>query len=124
MSLRYASARKRSSDHLPFVLLGGDAGLRAGEIRGLHWTSIDLRRRLITLECSEYKGEFTTPKHDKIRTMPMTARLAAALAARKGGGGPPGVLEGRRRAGHYQHGGLVAAKLPCTRPAYSASHVL
>jgi integrase len=83
-----AAARKRSSDHLAFVLLGGDAGLRAGEIRGLHWTSVDLRRRLITVECSEYKGQFTTPKHDKIRTVPMTARLAAALAARRGGGGP------------------------------------
>jgi hypothetical protein len=75
-----AAARKRSLDHLAFLLLGGDAGL--------HWTSVDLRRRLITVECSEYKGEFTTPKHDKIRTVPMTMRLAAALAARRGGSGP------------------------------------
>lgn len=36
--------------------------LRAGEIRGLHRTSVDLRRRLITA---------------KIRTVPMTKRLAA-----------------------------------------------
>ena len=62
-----------------FVLLGGEAGLRAGEIRGLEWTSIDFRRRVLTVERSEWNGHVTLPKHDKIRQLPMTARLAAAL---------------------------------------------
>lgn len=83
-----AAAKKLGSDNLAFVLLAGDAGLRAGEIRGLHWASIDLRRRLITVERSEYKGQFTTPKHDKIRTVPMTKRLAAALTSRRDGKQP------------------------------------
>ena len=65
--------------HRAFVLLAGDAGMRAGEIRGLHWSSVDLRHRLITVERSEYKGQFTTPKYDKIRVIPMTRRLASAL---------------------------------------------
>ncbi|KIG12222.1 Integrase [Enhygromyxa salina] len=56
---------------------------RDGEIRGLHWTSVDLSRRLITIERSEYLGEFTTPKHDKIRTVPMTKRLASVLGTLK-----------------------------------------
>lgn len=62
-----------------FVLLGGEAGMRAGEIRALEWKSIDLRRRVLTVEQSEWKGHVTLPKHDKIRHVPMTARLTQAL---------------------------------------------
>lgn len=63
------------------VLLGGDAGLRPGEIRALQWTAIDLRRRLLTIERAEYDGHVGLPKHDKIRSVPMTTRLTAALKA-------------------------------------------
>src|SRR5690606_29959025 len=63
------------------VLLGGDAGLRPGEIRALRWTSIDFRRRLLTVERAEYDGHVGLPKHDKIRRVPMTRRLTAALRA-------------------------------------------
>ncbi len=61
------------------VLLGGDAGLRPGEFRTLHWTSVDFGRRRLTIERHEYKGQFTLPKHDKIRRVPMTDALADAL---------------------------------------------
>jgi integrase len=61
------------------VLLAGEAGLRSGEIRGLEWTSIDFRRRLLTVEQAEWNGELTLPKHDKIRTVPMTKRLTKEL---------------------------------------------
>jgi integrase len=64
---------------LVFVLLAGDAGLRASEIRALHWNSIDLSRRMLTVERSAWKGLITTPKHDKLRTVPLTKRLADAL---------------------------------------------
>ena len=64
---------------LLFVLLGGEAGLRSGEIRALEWTSIDLRRRLLTVERSDWAGHVTLPKHDKIRVVPMTKRLTEAL---------------------------------------------
>jgi integrase len=61
------------------VLLGGEAGLRSGEIRALEWSSIDFRRQTLTVERNEWYGQVTLPKHDKIRTVPMTKRLARAL---------------------------------------------
>jgi integrase len=70
------------------VLLGGDAGLRPGEVRALRWTAIDFRRRLLTVELAEYQGHIGLPKHDKIRRIPMTKRLAAALQAHRHQQGP------------------------------------
>lgn len=74
-----AAARDHSSLLLVMVLLGGDAGLRSGEIRGLEWKSINFRQGLLTVEQSEYNGQLTLPKHEKVRTVPMTGRLAKAL---------------------------------------------
>ena len=74
-----AAAAKCDPRTLLVVLLGGEAGLRSGEIRGLEWSSIDWRRRIITVERSEWNGHVTLPKHDKIRQVPMTSRLAQAL---------------------------------------------
>ena len=76
-----AGAEALGPQHLAMVLLGGDAGLRAGEMRALHWSSIDWNVRQLTVERSEWHGQLTTPKHDKIRTVPMTERLTAALQA-------------------------------------------
>lgn len=70
------------------VLLGGDAGLRPGEVRALQWVSIDFRRRLLTVERAEYDGIVGLPKHDKIRRVPMTKRLTAALQAHRHLRGP------------------------------------
>ena len=38
------------------VLLGGDAGLRLGEIIALEWRDIDLAARRLTVERSEWQG--------------------------------------------------------------------
>ena len=73
------SASKLGDEGLAFVLLAGDAGLRGGEIRGMHWSSIDLRRRSLVVEWSEYKGQLIAPKYNKVRTVPMTMRLTAVL---------------------------------------------
>jgi integrase len=70
------------------VLLGGDAGLRPGEIRALQWNSIDFRLRLLTVDRAEYDGHVGLPKHDKVRRLPMTKRLAAALQAHEHRRGP------------------------------------
>ncbi|WP_258183081.1 tyrosine-type recombinase/integrase [Enhygromyxa salina] len=70
------------------VLLGGDAGLRPGEVRALQWVAIDFRRRLLTVDRAEYDGHVGLPKHDKIRRLPMTKRLAAALHAHRHLRGP------------------------------------
>jgi integrase len=61
------------------VLLGGDAGLRCGEMMALEWRDVDLQKRQICVERSEWKGHVTTPKSNRLRYVPLTARLAAAL---------------------------------------------
>jgi integrase len=61
------------------VLLGGDAGLRCGEMMALKWCDIDFTSRQLTVAGSEWKGHLTPPKSGKIRHVPLTRRLAAAL---------------------------------------------
>jgi len=65
-------------------LLGGDAGLRIGEIIALEWTDLDMKRRLVKVQRSEWQGAVSAPKGGQSRTVPMTARLATALEARRG----------------------------------------
>lgn len=65
------------------VLLGGDAGLRRGEIIALEWDVVDLRRGLITVSRSDWEGHVGAPKGGKSRVIPMTRRLKAALTAHR-----------------------------------------
>lgn len=65
------------------VLLGGDAGLRRGEIISLEWTDVDLTRGQLTVERSEWKENVTDTKGMKYRVVPMTKRLREALAAHR-----------------------------------------
>lgn len=65
------------------TLLGGDAGLRRGEIIALEWPAVDLRRGLLTVERSEWKGKVTETKGMEYRVVPMTTRLKEALAAHR-----------------------------------------
>lgn len=65
------------------VLLGGEAGLRRGEIIALEWPNVDLRRGLITVERSQWKADVTETKGMKYRVVPMTKRLQAALQAHR-----------------------------------------
>jgi integrase len=61
------------------ILVAADAGLRRGEILGLHWEDVDLRSRRLTVRRSLWAGELTSPKGGRERTIPMTERLAKAL---------------------------------------------
>jgi len=85
------------------ILLGCDAGLRAGEIAGVDWNDVAFDRVEITVRRSIWYGVpaakrqawieagrprdarpkpehvVKLPKHDKIRRVPMTRRLASAL---------------------------------------------
>ncbi len=70
------------------VLLGGEAGLRRGEIIALEWADLDLRRGLVTVERSEWKGMVTATKGMKYRVVPMTRRLHRALTAHRHLRGP------------------------------------
>jgi integrase len=61
------------------VLLGGDAGLRLGEIVALEWRDVDLPARRLTVQRSDWLGHVTVPKGGRSRQLPMTQRLTAAL---------------------------------------------
>ena len=63
------------------VLLGGEAGLRCGEIMALEWTDIDFAKRQLTVARSEWKGHVTMPKGCRIRYVPLTRRLTDGLRA-------------------------------------------
>ncbi len=65
------------------VLLGGDAGLRRGEMIALEQSDVDLRRGQLTIERSEWKGKVTETKGMKFRVVPLTRRLHDALAANR-----------------------------------------
>lgn len=70
---------------LAAVLLGIDAGLRMGEIRGLQRGDLDFHAGTVTVHRAvTIRDEVTTPKHGKARTVPMTPRLSDALKALPG----------------------------------------
>lgn len=87
-----ATASSRTSD-LVTVLLGADAGLRRGEVLGLEWTDVDFGRGTLTVKRAMYRGVTGTPKGGAERTIPLTARLKAALRAHRHLAGPR-VLSG------------------------------
>lgn len=81
---RLIQAAQRISEHaLLVVLLGGDAGLRCGEIMALEWTDIDFSKRQMRIQRSDWKGHVTTPKSGRPRILPMTTRLTKALRAHR-----------------------------------------
>ena len=61
------------------VVLGGDAGLRCGEMLALEWTDVDLAKRQLCVQRSDWEGHVTAPKGGRLRYVPLTVRLAAAL---------------------------------------------
>ena len=61
------------------VLLGGEAGLRCGEMIALEWADIDLAKRQMCIQRSEWDGHVTSPKGGRLRYIPLTVRLATAL---------------------------------------------
>jgi len=71
----------RSTDPRAYllVLLGGEAGLRLGEMVALEWSDIDLVKRQLCVERSSWKGQVAAPKGGRLRYVPLTVRLATAL---------------------------------------------
>lgn len=61
------------------VLLGGEAGLRCGEMIALEWRDIDLTKRQLCIQRSDWNGQVNSPKGGRLRYVPLTRRLAAAL---------------------------------------------
>ncbi len=90
------AARQRCSWDLAVVLLGGDAGLRAGEILGLRPRDVDLERGSLTVVENVYRGEVGDPKGGRTRTIPLTRSLRAALSELPRGGERVLDREGRK----------------------------
>ncbi len=61
------------------VLLGGEAGLRCGEMIALEWADIDLGKRQACIQRSNWDGHITAPKGGRLRYIPLTKRLTQAL---------------------------------------------
>jgi integrase len=82
------AAERCGPDVLITVLLGGDAGLRMGEMIALEQSNLDFRRRLLNVSRSDWHGQVTSPKGGRSRQVPMTEKLAAALSAHRHLRGP------------------------------------
>lgn len=61
------------------VLLGGEAGLRRGEIAAIQWADVDLKKRQLCVQRSVWKGHTDAPKGGRLRYVPLTSRVVAAL---------------------------------------------
>ena len=61
------------------VLLGGEAGLRVGEMVALHWADVDISRRRLCVRHSDWRGTLTAPKNGRVRYVPLRERLLDAL---------------------------------------------
>lgn len=70
------------------VLLGGEAGLRRGEIAALEWGDIDFTRKFLHVQRSESKGQLSTPKSGRSRRVDLTSRLLQALRENRHARGP------------------------------------
>lgn len=83
---QYAKLVAAASDRperLVAVLLGGDAGLRLGEIRALKWSHVDLEAGRLTVKKAFWKNVEGTTKGMAHRKVPLTAALSAALMTLK-----------------------------------------
>jgi integrase len=73
-----AASSLDATAHL-IVLLGGEAGLRCGEMIALEWRDVDLSKRQLCVQRSDWNGHVTAPKGGRLRYVPLTIRLAAAF---------------------------------------------
>lgn len=76
---RLLDAAKADEELYAAILCGVDAGLRSGEIKGLDWGDLDLKAGLLSVRRSLHRGDLTSPKSGRERTVPTTERLRLAL---------------------------------------------
>ena len=63
------------------ILLAAEAGLRSGEIRGLQWTGVKDGQLTVRRALDARTNEPLSPKHGKVRTVPLSRRVAEVLAS-------------------------------------------
>src|SRR5262245_58142755 len=74
-----AAARALDGRAYVLVLTAGEAGLRLGEMVALEWSDIDFVKRQVCVQRSAWKGHIASPKGGRLRYIPLTTRLTAAL---------------------------------------------
>jgi len=74
-----AAAAVVDTRSLSAVLLGGDAGLRGGEITALRLVHCDLRRGVLNIVENDWRGHIRLPKGNRPRQVVMTERLRRHL---------------------------------------------
>ena len=67
---RLVNAAKDDRQAHLIALLGGEAGLRCGEMMALEWTDVDFTKRQLCVQRSDWKGHVTTPKSGRLRLRP------------------------------------------------------
>ena len=77
------TARRSDWQIYLIVLLGGEAGLRCGEMLALEWADVNLTARQLCVRRSDWEGHVTVPKGGRQRYVPLTIRLAKALRAHR-----------------------------------------
>jgi len=78
-STRKEQSRLARSPESRFCHSDGEAGFRCGEIMALEWTDVDLSKRQVCVQRSDWKGHVTTTKGGRVRYVPLTSRLTTAL---------------------------------------------
>jgi integrase len=108
------------------ILLGGDAGLRRGEICALRQCDVDFARRQIRVERSDWKGVEDTPKGHRGRIVPMTEALFAALQTHRDLRGERVLTldDGADVAGHALRDWIERAQRRAGLPATGNAHIL
>ena len=61
------------------AISGVNTGMRLGELLGLCWENVDFERGMVHVRRSMVRGELTSPKNHRARTIPMTERLKGEL---------------------------------------------
>ena len=74
-----AAAQVLGPAYVVLVLLGFDAGLRAGEIVGLKWSDIEFARDLLVVRHNIVRGHLDQPKGRTEDEVALTRRLTQAL---------------------------------------------
>ena len=120
------AAGKINTRTLVAILLGGDAGLRRGEIVALRQADVDLRRRQLRVELNDWKGIIDTPKGGRSRVVPMTDALWEALAKNRHLRGDRVLTsdDGPPVAGHTLHDWVERAQRRAGLAATGNMHIL
>ena len=69
-----------SEQDAAIFLTAAFTGLRQGELVALRWRDVDFGGSYIRVTASYTKGELSTPKSGKVRSVPMAPEVAEALA--------------------------------------------